>query len=50
MSDPNEVHVELTVEQQELVEKITGRKSAALRFSIAELEERIVPSRYPQIG
>lgn len=51
MADPNqEIQIELTPEQQAEVEKITGRKSDTLRFNVRELEERIAPTKYPQIG
>ena len=45
-----EIEIELTPEQQQMIEKATGRKSSTLRLSVAELEERIAPSRYPQVG
>ncbi len=46
----DQIEIQLTPEQQALVEKATGRKSATLSLSRAELEERIAPSRYPKIG
>ena len=50
MSDQERVEIELTPDQQDLVEKATGRKSITLTLSVAELEERIAPMRYPQMG
>ena len=46
----DQVEIQLTPDQQALVEKATGRKSATLSLSRAELEERIAPTRYPQLG
>ncbi len=46
----DQVEIHLTPEQQALVEKATGRKSATLSLSRAELEERIAPMTYPKMG
>ena len=44
------IELELTPEQQEMIEKAIGRKSATLRLSLAELEERVMPIKYPRMG
>ena len=45
-----EIELVLTPEQQELIEQATGRKSATIRLSLAELEERVMPAKYPRMG
>ena len=46
----DQVEIQLTPDQQALVEKATGRKSATLSLSRSELEERIAPFTYPKMG
>ncbi len=50
MADENmQVRIDLTPEQQKQVEKLTGRKSEFLNFTLSELEARIAPMKYPQL-
>jgi uncharacterized small protein (DUF1192 family) len=43
MPTPN-IRINLTPEQQAMVQKATGKKAEALELSVEELEERIAPT------
>lgn len=43
--DTAHVRLELTPEQRAVVERATGRSAEALELSVAELDERIAPTR-----
>ena len=44
-NDNTHVRLELTTEQRAVVVRATGRLAEALELSIAELDERIAPTR-----
>ncbi|HET9152098.1 MAG TPA: hypothetical protein VFN83_10320 [Gemmatimonadales bacterium] len=46
-SKKENIRLQLTPEQKELVKSQTGKNADAVEFTVQELEERIAPMKYP---